>query len=191
MVEESHIEHLKEELQEAMSHSLVILRDVLSSLRHEHNALHAEDSSTLKSIMEDRFALVDAFEKWNQRVVQSMKRLKMGTKINDSHSPSNDAPDMSEAGGNFVDLLAELQKFLTEDDFELLLLKKQLLDMLEEIQKQTHATLDFLEHKTSPFMQLHSHYVSSKGNTLNLTVGVYQKKTAIGLMDAEDENPEK
>lgn len=132
-------EKIKQNLQESMKRQLAVLRDILTSFHHEHSALMQENYPALKGIVEDRLHLMEVFQNWNERFLQSFDELSEQTTAALSSHPDH----------ALVSLLEELQMYLKPDDVELLLLSGQLKEILGEIQRETGSLLHFLEHPGS------------------------------------------
>jgi hypothetical protein len=173
------IQGAKNELQLIMSHQMVILRDILSTLRQEQTALIREDHKTLSSIVEDRFVLVRTFNEWNTQFSPVLKCLAQGVK---------GTPHFPQQEETFPDSLKGLADYLNEEDFELLLLREQLLEVVKEIHEQTSAMLYYLENK--PIGDEHQNLaVYSSTNFLRFTVQqLRHKKAIVGLLDAESKD---
>lgn len=151
---------VKEKLQDEMTHLLAILRDILSSLHLEANALTSEDLSGIEALIEDRFMVLDTFNEWNREFSVSLQKLQPGTE-----------------NKSFAEQLTLMQTFLSDDDFELILLRDQLLILIEEIQKQSSENHKITEAHEGKFIRnlqpLHAQLLAPK-------------KAIIGVLDKPD-----
>lgn len=181
MEKKQEIQEKKDELQLIMTHKIVILRDILSTLRQEQNALMSDDHPTLKAIIDDRFILISTFNEWNVRFIPVLKQLSVCLNLT----------FVEKTDEAFLDHLKKLGEFLNEEDFELLLAREQLIEMVEEIQKQTSATLYYLENKNSMNDGGHSP-VHMHGNFLKFAFKKepFPKKTMVGLMESDQKDLE-
>lgn len=163
---------IKDELQAAMAHELVLLRDLLTSLHNEQNALLADDHTQLHTIMEERFELIKAFERWNDLISKGIDLLR-------------EEKGEKKEEDNFLYQLASLKHILRDDDVDLLFLQHQLLDLMTEIERISSAILFCLEHKPSSHFAQHITNGLSLRNTLKMAVAAPKKKSTVGLLDPE------
>lgn len=117
------LENLKQQLHDVLDRKLVILRSMLTSIRHEKHLLTSDQPSAQDQVIEGRLDLVIAFEKWNHSFMQN---------IQDFAAFLND-PVKEEVLESFAHTLEWLQSHLLAADVELLLMCEQLTGILQEI----------------------------------------------------------
>jgi len=155
----------KGNLEIALGHQVHILREILASLKNEHQALKNENYHVLKSFEELRSPLFIAFERWKKVFFDSVFQI-------DQNINSDEPPPFGES-------LSLLKEALIPDDIELLMLQEQASVILMEIQDETMATLHFLENQSIPadFRPIKSPEIQLK-----------TFKVAIGLLEPDEDS---
>lgn len=155
----------KEELQNEMTHLLMILRDFLSNLHQENKVMRVQDLHSIEALMRERFNIIESFTKWSENFSLSMRKLSLSiycfAKL--------------EKRKTFEEELNSLGNLLKEEDVELLLMRTQLQNILKEIEKQSHENLSFSEHFKG--FQFNLHPLQPQVHT--------PKKVAVALMETE------
>lgn len=130
----------KEELQEAMDREVILMRNLLTSLRGEYNAIKIHDTSMLDLVMEERINLFSSFEHWREKVISLAIKLAAHARI------AIDSPSTlrhSEA----LDLL---YKCLEPDDFELLSVREKIIALIDEIHHQNDINAALMREGAPP-----------------------------------------
>jgi len=154
----------KSNLEIALGHQVHILREILASMKNEHQALKDENYHVLQGFEEQRSPLFTSFERWKNVFYDAVSKIGQNTDFSEQ-------PLLAEG-------LSGLREILASDDIELLVLQEQVNAILIEIQNESKATQHFLEDQSIPvdLMPIYAPDVSSK-----------LSKVAIGLIDPEDE----
>lgn len=116
----------KNALQEVMDREVVLMRNLLTSLRGEHNAIKMQDFSLLDQVMEERVTLFGSFEYWSEKLIALTIKLAKDVEVairSGPHLRHSEALDI-------------LQECFDLEDFELLSSRSQILALIDEIHHQ-------------------------------------------------------
>lgn len=129
------VQSQKEALQEALTQEVALLRNLLTSLHDECNAIKSQDEWVFDQVMEERITLISRFEKWSSRVILITIDLATSAEV-----PLRDAEYHSHS-----EAIELLQGCLDSNDFELLYLREQVLAIVSEIHQQNAVNAGLLK----------------------------------------------
>jgi flagellar biosynthesis/type III secretory pathway chaperone len=116
----------KEALQEAMGREVTLMRNLLTSLHDECNAIRMHNSTMFDDVMDERICLFSSFEQWSEKLIEITIKLARDAEViirRPRFLRHSEAIDI-------------LQECLNPDDFELLSLREQILALIDEIHHQ-------------------------------------------------------
>jgi hypothetical protein len=151
----------KEKLLEIMERLLVILRDVLSSIRLERRAHEEDNPIALRGIEDERLKLFAAYEHWSNATIMTLQTI-----AGEGHQEQLETLE---------NCLENLPKFIEADDVELHLLRDQMNGMVAEIHEQSQSLLDFLEHKAVPSSNFHDYFREIRPVKPRISVGLLEQ----------------
>lgn len=128
------LHHTEGVLKETMEREVGILREMLSSLRQEQQAIIHNDTDTVKAVSKDRETLIDALYRCREKRNRLMKQLKYTlTETVDG--------DINKS------TLEELLKDSPTGGCEILSLREQILSLVDNLKKQSERNSYLLENK--------------------------------------------
>ncbi|MCB1111728.1 MAG: flagellar export chaperone FlgN [Chlamydiales bacterium] len=170
-------EDVKEQLHQALVLEIKTLRNLLTSLKDECHAITAGDLHMLDEVMDERVVLLSSFEAYSNVIINALRILNSEGVIV--------IPEERDLGHrNAVTLLEEL---LEIDDFEVASLRTQVLNLLDEIEKQNNLNAIRLK-ENNHRLAYEPRSSSIHDNPLHVTDGAYVEqpmKTTVMVMDIE------
>ena len=133
------LNNTKNELQEVMTREVMIMRNLLTSLQDEHNAIIQANEKIFEDIMEERIQIVSSFEQWSEKLIFITIKLaeELGVVLSNNLNLRH-----SEA-------IEILETCLALDDFELVYLRTQIETLIEEIHYQNNINAQLIQNKTT------------------------------------------
>lgn len=125
----------KEALQEAMAREIVLMRNLLTSLHDECNAIRLQNSAMFDDVMDERICLFSGFEQWSEKLIELTIKL-----ANDAEVPIRSPRNLRHS-----EALEILQECLDPDDFELLSFREQILVLIDEIHHQNDVNASLIK----------------------------------------------
>ncbi|MBN9377451.1 MAG: hypothetical protein BGO14_10185 [Chlamydiales bacterium 38-26] len=114
---------MSDELKNAMSSLVSILREILANMEEEHLALLVQDAPSFQTIICNRTPLLDSMQSFRSSMVMEINKLK------DLH------PEILNLESE-LDRLKNLSLLAGADNIELLTLRDQILALTEQMEKQ-------------------------------------------------------
>jgi len=151
----------KEKLLEIMERLLVILRNVLSSIRQERRAHEENNLIALRGIEDERLNLFAAYERWSNASIFMLKTIA--------------GEGYQEQLETLENCLVNLPKFIEADDVELHLLRDQMNGMMTEIHEQSQSLLDFLDHRAVPSSNFHDYFREIRPAKPKMAIGLLEQ----------------
>ncbi len=125
----------KEALQEAMAREIVVMRNLLTSLNDECNAIRMQNSNMFDDVMDERICLFSSFEQWSEKLIEITVKLANDAEVFLRHPLSLRHSEAIEI----------LQECLDPDDFELLSMREQIVALIDEIHHQNDVNASLIK----------------------------------------------
>ena len=134
---------IEDRLQDLMQQEANILRDILTNLSQEQQALLSHDVERLNFIIQERLQFLEAYDKYDAKLIESTQEL---AELEHKHLPVL-------ATLTHDEMLVILQGLVREDNLELLSRIDQLRAIHQEIQNKNNITRYFLETERRPALE--------------------------------------
>lgn len=125
----------KEALQEAMTREIVVMRNLLTSLHDECNAIRMQNSAMFDDVMDERICLFSSFEQWSEKLIELTIKLAIDVEV----------PIRRPRNLRHSEAIEILQECLDPDDFELLSLREQIVALIDEIHHQNDMNASLIK----------------------------------------------